>query len=73
MTYNKQIPYSVNAIRTVDAMNKRTSSALTDTSFMHKEDAMLFARQLSVYTDIAIVFNQMTGRKIAEYKEGKKV
>lgn len=69
--YDEHIPYAVEAIRTQDAVND--NSMLTDTAFMHIEDAMLFARQLSVYTGVAFVFDQLKQKCILKYVNGVKI
>lgn len=72
MQYNEDIRYAVEAIRTIDVID-RDSSVLTDTPFIDLDDAKLFARRLSKYTGMALVWDQMRNRKVAEYKNGGKV
>ena len=66
--YDERVPYAVEAIRTQDEM--KNNSMLTDTAFMHMEDAMLFAKQLSAYTGVAFVFDQLKQKCIAKYVNG---
>lgn len=66
--YDERVPYGVEAIRTQDEMNN--NSMLTSTAFMHIEDAMLFAKQLSVYTGMALVCDEPNQKYIAKYVNG---